>query len=174
MYDTGVSHEVMSIEVTSVSKYHITDKNCEINVGKHPLVTTAKKASWQMIYPLPRYCGTYDIKNIPRFIENLWQKKLCPWDSCPLKQSFWLCSLLCGGTGGPTEPISYITEVSMNQYPDYLYSQNEESDGLGCSDHLFSGWHFGQTYRPWKGNNNKMYPRTGPAGLMLVVHQVKL
>ena len=44
-YVTGVSHAVMTSAIAAVSKYHIPDKDSSVNVGRHPLVTTAKKVS---------------------------------------------------------------------------------------------------------------------------------
>ena len=42
-------------EVMAVSKYHITERDSLINVGRHLLVAAAKKAFMQQRPPLPRY-----------------------------------------------------------------------------------------------------------------------
>ena len=44
MFETRVSHAGMASEIAAVSKYHIPDKDCSVNVGRHLLVSTAKKA----------------------------------------------------------------------------------------------------------------------------------
>ena len=43
MFETGVSHAMMASAIAAVSKYHIPDKDSGVNVGRYPLVTTAKK-----------------------------------------------------------------------------------------------------------------------------------
>ena len=74
-FESGVSHAVMASAITTVSKYHIPDKDSGVNVGRHPLVSTAKKAFWQLRLPLPKYHGTYHMKIVLRFIENLVRMK---------------------------------------------------------------------------------------------------
>ena len=52
VYNTRVSHAMTASAIAAISKYHIPDKDSGVNVGRHPLVTTAKKAFWQQP-PLP-------------------------------------------------------------------------------------------------------------------------
>ena len=70
LYNIGVFHKVMASAIAAISKYQITDKTSGINMGKHPLVTTAKKIFCQQRPPLPRYHGTDDIRIVLRFIEK--------------------------------------------------------------------------------------------------------
>ena len=42
-----------------------------------------------------RYCGTYGMKIVLRFIENLSKNESFPLRQLSLKQCFWLHSLLC-------------------------------------------------------------------------------
>ena len=56
--------------------YHNTDDHTGLTVGKHPLVLNAQKYFWQLRPLLPEYCGTYDVKLVPRLIENLDERKL--------------------------------------------------------------------------------------------------
>ena len=71
LYETGVSNSVVGTAISAISKYHIADPNTGLNVGHHPLVSTAKKAFWQLKPPIPKYHGTYDINIVLRYIENL-------------------------------------------------------------------------------------------------------
>ena len=75
LYKTGVSNSVVGTAVSAISKYHIADPNTGLNVGHHPLVSTAKKAFWQLKPPIPRYHGTYDVNIVLRYIENLGQNE---------------------------------------------------------------------------------------------------
>ena len=59
--------------MSAISKYHIIDASTGLSIGKHPLVTTAKKAFWQLRPPIPRYRGTYDVTIVLRYIESLGQ-----------------------------------------------------------------------------------------------------
>ena len=75
LFDSGVSRSVVRTAVLTISKYHIIDANTGNTIGQHPLVTTTKKAFWQLKPPIPRYHGTYDINIVLRFIENLGQNE---------------------------------------------------------------------------------------------------
>ena len=75
MFKVGFSQAVIASAIAEVSKYHINDKYYGI---KQILVTTAKEAFWQKRPPLPKYCGTYNIRIVLRFIEKLGEKKICP------------------------------------------------------------------------------------------------
>ena len=75
LYETGVSSSVVGTAVSAISKYHIVDSNTGLTIGNHPLVTTAKKAFWQLKPPIPRYHGTYDINIVLRYIESLGQNE---------------------------------------------------------------------------------------------------
>ena len=72
-YNSGVSCSVVRTAILAISKYHIIDANIGNTIGQHPLVTTAKKAFWQLKPLIPRYHGTYNINILLRFIENLGQ-----------------------------------------------------------------------------------------------------
>ena len=43
LFKIGVSYVVMASAIATISKYHITDRDSSINVGRHTLVTTAQK-----------------------------------------------------------------------------------------------------------------------------------
>ena len=75
LYNSGISWSVVRTAISAVSKYHIIDANIGNTIGKHPLVTTAKKAFWQLKPLIPRYHGTYNINIVLRFIENLGQNE---------------------------------------------------------------------------------------------------
>ena len=75
LYNSRVLYAVMAYTIAAVSKYHITDRDSGINMGRHPKDAAAKKAFWQQRPLLPRYHGTYDIRIILRFIENLGENK---------------------------------------------------------------------------------------------------
>ena len=75
MFETGVSHAMIVSAIAAVRKYQILDKDSGVNIGRHPLVTTAKKALWQQRPPLPKYHSTYDVEIITRLIENLGEKE---------------------------------------------------------------------------------------------------
>ena len=65
----------MRTAISAISIYHIIDANTGNTIGQHPLVTTDKKAFWQLKPLIPRYYGTYDINVVLRFIENLGQNE---------------------------------------------------------------------------------------------------
>ena len=75
LYDSGVSNSVVGTAVSAISKYHIVDANTGLTMGQHPLVSTAKKAFWQLKPPIPKYHGTYDVNIVLRYIENLGQNE---------------------------------------------------------------------------------------------------
>ena len=75
LYNSDVSSSVVRTTILAVSKYHIIDSNTGNTIGQHPLVTTAKKAFWQLKPPIPRYHGTYDVTIVLRFIENMGQNE---------------------------------------------------------------------------------------------------
>ena len=70
MKNTIVSHAVMASAIAAVSKYHISDNDFGVNIGRHPVVTTTIKYFWQQ-----KYHGTYDVRIILRIIENLGENK---------------------------------------------------------------------------------------------------
>ena len=45
VFESRASHAVMTSTIAAVSKYHIPDKVLIVNVGRHPMVNTAKKVS---------------------------------------------------------------------------------------------------------------------------------
>ena len=55
LVDSRFLYEVMASYIAAVSKYHITDRDSWINLGRHLLVVAAKKAFMQQRPPLPRY-----------------------------------------------------------------------------------------------------------------------
>ena len=75
LYEAGVSSSVVGTAVSAISKYHIVDPNTGLTTGKHPLVSTAKKAFWQLKPPIPKYPGTYDINIVLRYIEKMGQNE---------------------------------------------------------------------------------------------------
>ena len=143
---TRVSNVVISTEVSSVGIYHSTDRSCGINVGRNPLVTTANKSFWQLRPQLPRYCCTYDVKIILRLIKNRGKN-----DTLSLRQLFFKIVFLVAlstlsryyRSNRATQPHELD---SMDHKPFYLNPQNEESDGLGCRGHGWSGQSHGQSY----------------------------
>ena len=69
MFHIGVSHCVMPSLIVAVSKYHIPDKDSNVNVSRHLLVYTTKKMKfWQQRLPLPKYLGTYCKRIFLKFI----------------------------------------------------------------------------------------------------------
>ena len=66
---------MLNNSLSAISKYHIVDPTTWRTVGNHPLVSTAKKAFWQLKPPIPKYHGTYDVTIILRFIDNLGQNE---------------------------------------------------------------------------------------------------
>ena len=46
MLQSGVSHTVMASAIVAVIKYHIPDRDSGVNIGRHPLVFSAKEAFW--------------------------------------------------------------------------------------------------------------------------------
>ena len=62
---------MVSMAISAISKYHVTDKDTGIPVGQHSLVVTAKKAFWQLKPPIPRYHATYNVSVVLRYIESL-------------------------------------------------------------------------------------------------------
>ena len=76
----GLSYHVMKNAISAISKYHITGDS-GITMGRHPLVSRARTAFWQINPPLPRYRGTWDVKIVLRFLEDLGEN-----DSLSLKQ----------------------------------------------------------------------------------------
>ena len=75
LYVSEVSWSVVLTAILAISKYHIVDKNTGTPIGQHPLVTTAKKAFWQLRPPIPRYHGTYNVTIVLRLIESLGENK---------------------------------------------------------------------------------------------------
>ena len=73
LYEREKSAAVVGTAMSAISKYHIIDASTGLSIGKHPLVTTAKKAFWQLRPPIPRYRGTYDVTIVLRYIESLGQ-----------------------------------------------------------------------------------------------------
>ena len=73
LYNSRYSCSVVKIAISAISKYHIINVSTGNTIGQHPLVTSTKKAFWQLKPPIPRYHRTYDISIILRFIENLGQ-----------------------------------------------------------------------------------------------------
>ena len=61
--------------LSAISKYHIIDASTGLTIGKHLLVSTAKKAFWQLKPLIPCYHGTYDVTIILRYIESLGQNE---------------------------------------------------------------------------------------------------
>ena len=55
LVDSRFFYEVMASYIAAVSKYHITDRDSWINVGRYLLVVAAKKAFTQQRPPLLRY-----------------------------------------------------------------------------------------------------------------------
>ena len=89
LYNSGLSFDVMRNSVSAVSKYHITGE-AGVTIGKHPLVTRAKKAFWQLKPPLPKYRGTWDVKIVLRFIESLGENDSLTLSSLSCKTAFLL------------------------------------------------------------------------------------
>ena len=79
--------------ILAISKYHIVDKNTGNTIGQHPLVSTAKKAFWQLKPPIPRYHGTYDISIILRFIESLGENETLTLKQLSEKKAFLMTFL---------------------------------------------------------------------------------
>ena len=66
--------------ISAISKYHTTGDS-GASMGHHSLVQRARTAFWQTNPPLPRYRGTWDVKIVLRFLEDLGEN-----DSLSLKQ----------------------------------------------------------------------------------------
>ena len=90
MFETIVSHAVIASPIATVSKYHIPDKDSGVNIGRHPLVTTAKKAFWKQRTPLPEYHGTYDISLVSGFRENIGENENLTLGELSVKTAFLL------------------------------------------------------------------------------------
>ena len=75
LYEASASSSVVGTAVSTISKYHIVDQNTGLTTGKHPLVSTAKKAFWQLKPPIPKYPGTYDVNIVLRYIEKMGQNE---------------------------------------------------------------------------------------------------
>ena len=43
IFETGIFSAMIASAIAAVSKYYIPDKDSGVNVGRYPLVTTAKK-----------------------------------------------------------------------------------------------------------------------------------
>ena len=72
IFETGIFSAMIASAIAAVSKYYIPDKDSGVNVGRYPLVTTAKKkVFWQQRHPLPKYYGTYHMTIILKFKEYL-------------------------------------------------------------------------------------------------------
>ena len=61
---------------SAISKYHIVDKDTDLPIGQHSLVSIAKKAFWQQGPPLPKHCGNYDVRIILKLIEKFGANKV--------------------------------------------------------------------------------------------------
>ena len=75
MYETGVSNAVMVTMISAISKYHITNGNTDLTVGKYLLVISSMKAFLQLKPPLLKYLATFNARIILRFIENQGENK---------------------------------------------------------------------------------------------------
>ena len=75
LYEKGKSASIVGNSLSAISKYHIIDASTGLSIGKHPLVSTAKKAFWQLRPPIPHYHGTYDVTIVLRYIESLGQNE---------------------------------------------------------------------------------------------------
>ena len=89
LYESGISYAVMRNLVSAISKYHIKGET-GLTIGKHPLVTRAKKAFWQLKPPLPKYCGTWDIQIVLRLIESLGENDSLTLSMLSTKTAFLL------------------------------------------------------------------------------------
>ena len=78
--ELGLYYHVMKNVSSAISKYHITGDS-SLTMGRHPLVSRARTAYWQNNPPLLRYKGTWDMKIVLRFLEDLGEN-----DSLSLKQ----------------------------------------------------------------------------------------
>ena len=59
LYETSGMCPMLNPSLSAINKYHIVDLTTRKTVGNHPLVSTAKKAFWQLKPPIPKYHGTY-------------------------------------------------------------------------------------------------------------------
>ena len=71
----------------------LENTNTGNTIGQHPLVTTAKKAFWQLKPLIPRYHGTYNINIVLRFIENLGQNETLTLKQLSEKTAFLVAFL---------------------------------------------------------------------------------
>ena len=94
MYNIGIPNALVGTPISAISKYHITDVISGLTVGKHPLVTRANKAFWQLKPPVPNYQGTYDVKIILTLIESLGENKTLTLKQLSLKTAFLVVGLL--------------------------------------------------------------------------------
>ena len=81
LFESKFSFSVVNKIVSAISKYYVVNKDTGIPIGKHSLVTIAKKAFWQQKPPIPRYRAIYDVFIVLGHIENLGQH-----ESLTLKQ----------------------------------------------------------------------------------------
>ena len=68
LYITSVSYAVIASAISAVSKYHITDKNTYLTVGKHTQVTHTMESFWELRPPLPKYQNKNVVQIVLRFI----------------------------------------------------------------------------------------------------------
>ena len=73
--------------------------NCScFNLGRHPQLPLPKKTVWQQRPPLPKYHGTYDVRIVWRFMENLGENDTLSLRQRSLKMCSYWHSLSCWGT----------------------------------------------------------------------------
>ena len=79
--------------ISAMTTYYIVDKNSGNPIGQHTLVSTVKRASWQLRPPIPRYHGTYDVTIVLRFIESLGENETLTLKQLSEKRAFLVAFL---------------------------------------------------------------------------------